>query len=191
VPDAQVLRDPGVNFGIWDVPNRPLTGGPGAYAVNGGPLRCFHFGGFDPERPDILSRHQDRVDLAGHPVLAGLLRDYASELLAAGHTAAAQRRPAVGTPLMRRLYREGRAAGELREPLTSPAGEAELEAWLREPATRYLFELYRARPDLRAAFPDVGAELVGWARMAGAHEHALLDDLLYASSERAGAGSLE
>ena len=293
VPGAHVLRDPGVNLGFWDLPNRPLTGKPGAYAVNGGPLRCFHFSGFDPERPDVLSVHQDRVDPAAHPALAGLLREYARELLAAGHVAAAERRPAVGTPLMRRLYREGRAAGELRAPLSSPAGEAELEAWLREPAerggwagltryllalhasmphlqaefpgldgrgaiayadwarahaghhpelpaalappaltlpdgrprdplllelfgahgaplpeflawlrepapegaeagvTRYLYELRRARPDLLAAFPDVGAELVTWARMAGAQEHALLPELLYASSERAGAGSFE
>ncbi len=289
-PGATVLRDPGCNAGFWDVPNRPLTGGPGAYAVAGSPLRCFHFSGFDPDRPDALSAHQDRVDLAEQPVLAGLVRDYAEELHAAGHAAMAARRPAVLTTLARRLYREGRAAGELRRGLTSRAGEAELAAWLAEPAdagawagltryllafhaaspelrsafpdldgpgalacaewlrahadrhpdlpaalvpaaievdgreleplplalfreraeplpdflawlaepapeggeagaTRYLHELHRFRPDLRAAFPAVGPELVAWARQTGRHEHPLLGELLYASPERAGAGS--
>jgi len=34
-------------------------------------------------------------------------------------------------------------------------------------------------------------ELVAWARAHGAREHPLVGELLYASSERAGAGSLE
>ena len=290
-PGATVLRDPGCNAGFWDVPNRPLTGGPGCYAVAGVPLRCFHFSGFDPNRPDVLSAHQNRVDLAEHPLLAGLVRDYARELQEAGHAAMAAQRPAVLTTLMRRLYREGRVAGELRRPLTSRAGEGELATWLAEPAdpgawagltryllafhaaspelrrefpdldgsgalayaewlrahadrhpdlpaamapaaievdgreleplllalfreraeplaeflawlaepapegaeagaTRYLAELHRARPDLRAAFPAVGPELVAWARATGVREHPLLGELLYASPERAGAGSL-
>ena len=290
VPGATVLRDPGCNAGFWDVPNRPLTGGPRSYAVAGVPLRCFHFSGFDPDRPDVLSAHQNRVDLADHPPLAGLVRDYARELHEAGHAAMAAQRPAAFTTLMRRLYREGRAAGALRHPLTSRAGEAELAAWLGEPAsrgawagltryllafhaaspqlrrefpdlggsgalacaewlrahadrhpdlpaamapaaievggreleplllalfraraeplaeflawlgepapegaeagaTRYLAELHRSRPDLRAAFPTVGPELVAWARATGVREHPLLGELLYASPERAGAGS--
>jgi hypothetical protein len=292
VPGACVIHDPGLNLGVWDLPNRPVTGEPGAYAVGDGPLRCFHFSGFDPERPSVLSVHQNRVDLADHPVLAGLCRDYASELLAEGGAAASAPPGAFGTPLMRRLYREGRAGGALREPLSSPAGQAALVAWLSEPATRgdwagltrhllalhaatpylraefpdldgpdalayaewarahagehpelpaalaparitlpdgrplnplllalfgergvpmpeflawlaepapegaeagatrYLFEVHRARADLRAAFPAVGPELVAWARTTGVHEHPLLAELLYASPERAGAGSL-
>ena len=291
VPDAAVLRDPGCNAGFWDLPNRPLTGAPGSYAVAGVPLRCFHFSGFNPDRPDVLSAHQNRVDLAEHPPLAALVSDYARELHEAEHAAMAELRLAVHTPLARRLYREGRATGALRHSLTSRAGEAELAAWLAEPAdpgawagltryllafhaaspelrrefpdldgpgalayaewlrahadrdpdlpaamapaaieidgrgleplllalfgeraaplteflawlgepapegaeagaTRYLHELYRARPDLRAAFPSVGPELVAWARASGVREHPQLGELLYASPERAGAGSL-
>ena len=290
VREARVLRDPGVNAGFWDLPNRPLTGVPGAYAVAGAPLRCFHFSGFDPDRPGILSSHQNRVDLAEHPMLARLVSDYAAELHQAGHAAMAAQRPAILTTLARRLYREGRASGELRRLLTSRAGEAELAAWLAAPAdpgawagltryhlafhaaspelrgifadldgpgalacaewlqahadrhpdlpaalvpaaiqvdgrhleplllalfreraepladfvawlaepaavggeagaTRYLAALHAFRPDLRAAFPAVGPELVAWARQSGRHEHPLLGELLYASPERAGAGS--
>ena len=282
-PGATVLRDPGVNAGFWDVPNRPLAGGPGGYAVAGVPLRCFHFSGFDPARPDVLSSHQNRIDLRDHPVLARLVSDYAAELHEAGHAAMAAERPAVLTTLARRLYREGRASGALRHRLTSRAGEAELAAWLAEPAdpgawagltryhlafharsefpdldgpgalayaewlrahadrdpdlpaalvpaaieidgrqleplllalfrehaeplpdflawlaepvgeagaTRYLVELHRFRPDLQAAFPVIGPELVAWARQTGRREHPLLGELLYASPERAGAGSL-
>ena len=103
---ATVLRDPGFNAGFWDVPNRPLTGGPGAYAVAGVPLRCFHFSGFDPDRPDVLSAHQNRVDLASHPALARLVSDYAGELHAAGHAAPAE--PA--RPPSSRRWRAGSTA---------------------------------------------------------------------------------
>ena len=35
----------------------------------------------------------------------------------------------------------------------------------------------------------IGPELVAWARQTGRREHPLLGELLYASPERAGAGS--
>ena len=105
VPDAAVLRDPGCNAGFWDLPNRPLTGGPGAYAVAGVPLRCFHFSGFDPARPDVLSAHQNRIDLAEHPPLARLVRDYAGSC-----TRPATRRWRSGGPPSTRRWRAGSTA---------------------------------------------------------------------------------
>jgi hypothetical protein len=291
-PDAHLSRDPGLNLGFWDLPNRPVEAAEDGHTVRGRPLRLFHFGAFDPERPDVLSRHQDRIDPAEHPALAALLRDYSRELLAAGHAAAAATARATATPLMRRLSREGRAGGALREPPGTAAAEAELLRWLqapgarggwagvtrylvalheiapelqrqfpdldgpdgldyadwarahagkhpelpaelapapvtlpdgrpfdpdlralfhrsavpladfldwlREPApqgaeagvTRYLYEIHRSRPDVRAAIPVAGPELVAWARASGVREYPLLGELLYASSDRAGAGSL-
>ena len=114
VPGTTVLRDPGVNAGFWDVPNRPLTGGPGAYAVAGAPLRCFHFSGFDPDRPDVLSTHQNRVDLARAPAArapgAGL-RAGAARGGTRGDGGAAARRPhAAGAPALPRGPCRGRAA---------------------------------------------------------------------------------
>ena len=102
--------------GFWDLPNRPLTGGPGAYAVAGVPLRCFHFSGFDPDRPDVLSAHQNRVDLAEHPPLARLvcrLRPGAARGGPRGDGGAAARRPHVaGAPaLPRGPRRAARCAG--------------------------------------------------------------------------------
>ena len=290
---GHAVADAGCNLAFWDLPNRPVTGGPGAYRAGDGPLRTFHFSGFDPERPEVAERAPGprRPRRASPRSRACCATTRASCSPPATAAIAAPPEPAFGTPLMRRLYREGRASGALREPLSSPAGEAELVAWLREPAgpgawaglsrhlvalhaatphlqaefpdldgadavayaewarahagahpelpaalappeatlpdgrpldpllltlfarlaaplpdflawlrepapegadagvTRYLYELYLARPDLRAAFARPGAELVAWARTAGAHEHALLAD--YASSDRAGAGSFE
>jgi hypothetical protein len=59
-------------------------------------------------------------------------------------------------------------------------------AWLAEPApagaeagaTRYLYELHRARPDLWDTYPNVGPGLVAWARTTGSREHPLLAELL-------------
>ena len=90
-------------------------------------------------------------------------------------------------PLLRDLFAtRGAPLPEFLAWLSGPAPEGAVAG-----ATRYLYELRRARPDLREAFPAVGPELVAWARAHGAREHPLVGELLYASSERAGAGSLE
>ena len=54
------------------------------YTVNGRPLRFFHFSGFDPGRPFILSKHQTRIRLPDEPVLADCVRITLRELRQAG-----------------------------------------------------------------------------------------------------------
>ena len=84
-----ILRDPTLHVAHWNVHERNLEQIGGRYLVDGRPLRTFHFSGFDPEHPDRIHRYPIpvpyRVDPAQNPALAQLLRDYASELLAAGY----------------------------------------------------------------------------------------------------------
>ena len=61
---------PGHNAAYWNIPGLRIERIPdGGVYIDGEPLVTFHFTGFDPERPDQLSVHQNRVDLADYPRL--------------------------------------------------------------------------------------------------------------------------
>lgn len=81
------VRDDGFNVAYWNLDQRALGHSTRGYNVGGQPLRFFHFSGFDPTKPDILSKHMR--DAPRHVVTDGALRqiveEYAEELLAAGH----------------------------------------------------------------------------------------------------------
>ena len=126
-----ILRDPGCDVAYWNLHERSVRWTGSRYEVAGAPLRFFHFSGFDPRRPDVLSKHQGdrpRTVLGSAPDLARLCREYAAKLLAAGHREAAAQpygfaRTAAGLVLdrrMRRLYREALLAADRGAPLDAP-----------------------------------------------------------------------
>src|SRR5438105_4745546 len=126
-----ILRDPACDVAYWNLHERTVRWTGSGYVVNGTPLRFFHFSGFDPRRPEVLSKHQGdrpRIDLARAPDLARLCREYAAKLIAAGYREAASQpygyaRSAAGLPLdrrMRRLYREALIAADRGAPLDAP-----------------------------------------------------------------------
>jgi glycosyltransferase involved in cell wall biosynthesis len=187
VPDVHFLRDPGYNVAYWNLATRDVRHEPGGYTVNGRPLRFFHFSGYDPERADLLSKHQDRIDLRDVPVVHELCDAYAAELLASGH-AEARAWPysyaalPSGLPIeraMRRLYVAGLSAGDLDQSLFTPSGEEAFVQYASGPAgpgvlqdlSRYLHAVWQTRDDLRAAMSlgDEGgvARLREWSREAG------------------------
>jgi hypothetical protein len=75
-----VLKNPGHNVAYWNLPSRPLSQVHGRWFAGGEPLVFFHFSGFDPRRPWMLSKFQDRIDPSHDPLLSRLLADYAAEL---------------------------------------------------------------------------------------------------------------
>ena len=182
--------DPGANVSYWNLHERALERHEGRYAVNGKPLRFFHFSGFDPARPFTLSRHQTRVRLADHPLLAEICNAYAADLKAEGVEGALAQRWRYGslhdgtklTPLLRRLYAEGERAGAFRTSPFTEAGAEEFRAWCQEPAelganhglTRLCLAMYRMRPDLRQAFRylngDDGPDFLTWVHRHGVQE---------------------
>jgi glycosyltransferase involved in cell wall biosynthesis len=186
IPSLFVLRDPGYNVAYWNLPGRQLTRDAGGYTVDGRPLRFFHFSGYDPARPGLLSKHQDRIELAEQPAVRELCNGYASVLAAEGHDEW-RRRPygwgalVDGTPLdaaSRSVYREAARTGALdhEDVFGQPGGRA-FVAYLRGPAaqggalgvTRYLEALRESRADLRETFPDLngpdGGRMVAWAQL--------------------------
>lgn len=195
---VHVLRDAGLNVGYWNLPTRPLSSLNGTLRAAGEPLRLFDFADFDPRRPHVLSDAQDRIRLSQDPALAELCARHAADLLAAGYDEAAQveapfTRLPDGTRLdrrLRRLYRDGVARGELTKSPFTLAGAEDFYAWLNEPAkagsaagvTRYLYEMWQDRPDLRGAYPHLdgpdGPGFVGWAHVFAGKEVPLPPALL-------------
>ena len=83
--DFAIVRDPEYNVAYWNLHGRRLERDDGGYKVDGRPLAFFHFSGFDPDHPLVLSRYQDRIDVLADPVLERLLAEYAAEVNGEGH----------------------------------------------------------------------------------------------------------
>lgn len=186
-----VLRDPGFNVAYWNLPTRSLSRHDESWCLNGDvPLRLFHFSGFDPERPYLLSKHQDRIQLSEHPDLLKLCTGYAEELLSCGVRDVSDWPytydfSVSGIPLdrlVRRLYRDLMAEG-FDASLFEPAGEQAFLDAAKGPAevggehgiTRYLSTIYDLRQDLQNVFgtlasPEGARRFVRWAHTHGRHE---------------------
>lgn len=130
-PGIDVLRDPAYNIAYWNLPTRDLEGdGNDGYLVNGQPLRFFHFSGFDPRRPQELSKHQNRIKVSADHALARICRQYAGELLDHGFREAIDWSYGWGVlpngikldREARRVYRKAVEAGTIRESIFNERG---------------------------------------------------------------------
>ncbi len=167
-PGVRILREPGYNIAYWNLPTRTLERRDDGYLVDGEPLRFFHFSGYDPGRPDELSKHQDRIELGSSPALAHICGEYAEQLLANGFEQARtwpygwEELP-NGVRLdypARLLFRQARDAGALAGSVFERRGAKRFLSYLREvPAgarlSRYARAVHDSRADLGQAFPDV------------------------------------
>jgi glycosyltransferase involved in cell wall biosynthesis/SAM-dependent methyltransferase len=197
-PDLFLLRETAYNIAYWNLPTRKLEIDGDGYRVNGEPLRFFHFSGYDPRRPDDLSKHQTRISLREDPALARICDAYGNALIEAGFEEAREwpygwDEGANGLKLdrvARSLYREGIEAGRLNGSPFDAAGAAELTDYLtatihgtNEAAiNRYATTLWEQRQDLRDVFPDIeGASAMAyleWMREFGDETKMSVDLLL-------------
>ncbi len=194
---GHVLRDPGYNVAYWNAEFRQLeTTAGGQLTVNGDtPLRFFHFSGYSPRRPHLLSKwlgERPRVLLSERPDLVAICERYRG-LLEQNDFELRTREPygyntsEDGTAIdgvIRRAYRralldyESGEAAE--EPPTAWGTNGAFREWLSEAddprrdarhLSRYLRALWSERGDLQAAYPDiVGADASryrAWAERGG------------------------
>ncbi len=197
------MRLPEVNVAYWNLPVRDFRRAPtdlptgGAdWTVDGRPLVFFHFSGYDPARPDLLSKYQGadpRIRLEEHPDLKAICDDYGTRLLERGH-AELRRQPygldrlpggLVLEPRMRRLYRRAlmaaESAGAPLPPNPFTDGEAAFVGWLTapagDPAELGSLSVYGAaawvdEPGVRNAFPAIPGpdayRLLEWLEAGGA-----------------------
>ncbi|HEY3140001.1 MAG TPA: hypothetical protein VGJ86_02675, partial [Acidimicrobiales bacterium] len=185
-----VERDPGCNVAYWNLDHRPLTfvrdGDPDAgFLAGGAQLRFFHFSGYDPDVPHMLTPYQGArpwILLSEDPVLRVLCSRYGAALEEAGRAESSKLAygwgvAANGMPLDRVMRRVVRQEVMLREEGVRPdlgpvdelpdpfePGEADrFVDLLRSPfpessaprISRYLHGVYRDRPSLQSAFPGL------------------------------------
>ena len=178
---CSILRDPGLNVAYWNLHERSLSKENDAISVNGEPLKFFHYSGFDPAAPWLLTKHagaNPRVKITTDSLLQSLVTNYSGLLKAAGH--AEQKKvpygfdvAANGMPLdflIRRAYHnwwKSYLGGEAPPPPDAFSPETlQFTSWLGDarngvPSHQFTdleYELWKARPDLQRHFPDVLVE---------------------------------
>ena len=84
--DHLVLRDPTLNVAYWNLHERDVSWADGRWEVSGQALRFYHFSGYDPTRPDVLTTGSSRITFARRPNLRRLFDEYARQLLDAGYS---------------------------------------------------------------------------------------------------------
>jgi glycosyltransferase involved in cell wall biosynthesis len=198
-----LLRDAGMNVAYWNLHERTITqGAGGTWRVNGELLRFFHFSGFDPDEPHLLSKHQTRTRLSEHADLARLCEEFSHEVRdhrRAGDGSAKYAWDALGDGRpwdrrLRRLYREGERKGAFQLSPFTPEGSREFIAWLNEPAleaatptplSRFWFEVYRERKDLQTVFPNLVEQVDDFKRWIDGYGHQLgnVSDLIPEAEE--------
>lgn len=82
---VRIERSPGINAAFWTLWSHPLTYDDDVgYQIGSTPLVDFHFSGFDPQCPLMLSRHDPYATPSTSAALARLTSDYAGRLLGMG-----------------------------------------------------------------------------------------------------------
>lgn len=177
--DTAIVRDPGCNVAYWNLDHRDLRWNGRSYEVDGRPLRFFHFSGYHPGAPHLLSTHQGAAPsilLSERHSVRQICHEYGEQLEKAGWSAGRHLPYGLGTTPtgidinghIRLMARQAvRLADQGKGPYPpdpwGPDGDDEFVAWLHmahgppETAgrlTRFLASIHAIRPDLQAAFPD-------------------------------------
>jgi hypothetical protein len=82
---AVISHDTTLNVAYWNLGQRRIGQTAEGWTVDGAPLTFFHFSGFNPRKPDRLSKHDPRFAGDLPPPLAALMAQYAARLEAAGY----------------------------------------------------------------------------------------------------------
>ena len=168
-PDHRILYEPGYNVAYWNLHERRLTQRDGEWLVEGQPLRFFHFSGYNPFAPLLLSKHQNRHRLSGMPTLKRLTDFYGRALLERGYDESsawpyAFETLANGVRVPLQLV-TAVMQWTIRNKVPTPCPVKEPDAFCRflmsrgvianRPKVVLLFHfLLRARGDVAAAFPN-------------------------------------
>ena len=156
--------------------------------MNGRPIAFFHFSGFNPAEPAVLSKHQNRIRIEKGSALSSLLDLYVTLQKHHGFDATRKWHYGFGrfdngaavTAPMRQLYNS--LPLEQCEQFGNPfhaSGADSFFAWATRPDSAstlspFLKSIYALRRDLHTAFPDIEGKhrdgFLHWAATDGAIE---------------------
>ncbi len=165
-----LIRDPGLNFGFWRAATSSVERDDERVLIDGEPLRTLHFTGYEPSRPERLSKYDTRTSLDTEPFLRELCDEFAAQLEECGHARSSDwpygfATTAAGAELtrtLRRLWDQGNREGALTETPFTVEGETAFVEWLDQPEAgaagghlnRYLAALHGDDEGLSARFPE-------------------------------------
>jgi glycosyltransferase involved in cell wall biosynthesis len=187
-PNAHISTDTTLNVAYWNLAQRNLQQDGDGWSIDGQPLTFFHYSGFDPRRPDRLSKYDSVFVGEQMPIaLRTLTSAYARHLLDSGHGTIPRGLYAYshfesGTAihhLVRQMFREWHKAwpddpfATYEAFLHQPWPGASLEAGGRQ-ITNFMKFLHGRFPSLSnrldlTATPHVH-EMVDWFLLHAAHE---------------------
>ncbi|MEA2302971.1 MAG: hypothetical protein QOH43_251 [Solirubrobacteraceae bacterium] len=194
-----VVDDRGIDVSGWNLHQRALSKAEdGTLLASGRPLVLFNFEGFRADRPYWLRDDFTRVRVLDDPLLTELCADRARRLLEHGwlppraleHTRQRLTNGVAYNERLKRLHARALASGFDIPDLSTEAGTDALMSYARgkvnelvaDGVSRYLHDVYLARPDLHAAFPDLagddGERFLRWAWEWGIDELGLTPELL-------------
>lgn len=175
--NPHILQDPGCNVAYWNADQRRVELMNHQWRVGDVALRFFHFSGYDPRVPYLLSKHQGnrpRVLFSQQPDLRILCDAYGKALFEAGYEEMSSIQYGWGKlpngmvidHRMRKSYHEGLVNSVVYRHAMPPnpfdqGGLTPFIDWLREPyphrptVSRYASVVYDERKDVRRAFPDI------------------------------------
>ena len=169
VPNVLIVRDPGVNVGHWNLSTRDVRDRGGEFMAQGHPLRVFRFSGFDPDRPERISRYSD-LEVQKTEEAAEIFRGYYSSLVDAGLDQVRKWPYAyelfdngVRIPdIARGIYRElGGAVTQFGDPRVNANANGSFFHWLGQATTagssvpRLWQAVYDHEPAIQMRFPCV------------------------------------
>jgi hypothetical protein len=187
-PATVILHDPTYNVAYWNGHSRPIERRGDQYFVNGRPLAFYHFSGYNPEKPQVLSKYQSRVEVKQGSGLADLLalygelqRKHGSAVTSQwGYRYATFNNGLVILPVLRQLYLNlnDEAKRQFGNPFDVGRPDSFFNWAIRpRPETNlspFLEEIYRLRHDVASAFPEMGGKhrsaFLAWARTNGPRE---------------------
>jgi hypothetical protein len=195
-PSTAILRHLGYNVAYWNLHERPLERRDGSFSVGGKPLVFFHFSGFDPARPETLSKRVKpelaRTEIAPGSALQELTLLYRDLHVEHGFEVSSRWEYGFGRldngvevdSRLRQLYAglEPEARRRFGDPFKTWGGSFfEWATRPREDGLSPFLELLYRRADLKAAFPAVpGSDLeafLHWARTHGPGESGYAKEL--------------
>ena len=192
--DVSIIRNYGYNVAYWNLHERKLSKIDGVIHANEDQLGFFHFSGFSPNKPWILSKHvadNPRVVISSNPLLKELTQNYGrsaveyswniKSLIEYGYSNLSEH--IILTPRIRKRYRLDVIAatkGKCEFPPLANDPEDAVLGWLNRQIPESgrlnvsLYDVWKGQPDLQAAFPlALGKDakrFVWWANKYGIKE---------------------